>query len=118
MLRISPQTPPPSLIALTGVLLVGDGLALGGHGVLEDLHGVLHHLPLQAHLQRVVACRHVLGQQELRLGPQPPSEGDGLLRAQPCGTAGQVTAGAGSPPTPHPGTTHTHTHTRSHPPLR
>lgn len=76
----TPKAPP-----LTRVLLVGDGLALGRHGVLEDLYGVLHHLPLQTHLQRVAAGRHVLGQQELRLSPQPPGEGRGLFRAEPCG---------------------------------
>lgn len=78
-----PTSPVPPPTTLTGVLLVGDGLALGGQGVLEDLHSVLHHLALQAHLQRVAARRHILGQQEAGLGPQPAAEGSGLLWAQP-----------------------------------
>lgn len=78
--HLKPRSPPTTL---TGVLLVGDGLALGRQGVLEDLHSVLHDLALQAHLQRVAARCHILGQQEAGLGPQPAAEGSGLLRAQP-----------------------------------
>lgn len=63
---------------------MGDGLALAGDGVLEDVDGVLHRRPVQTHLQRVDAGRHILSQQVAGLRLQLLSEGGDLLRAQTC----------------------------------
>lgn len=69
----------------TWVFLVGDGLALCGERVLEDVHSILDGLPVQTNLQRVDAGRHILGQQVAWLGPQPLQEGGHLLLTQTWG---------------------------------
>lgn len=61
--------------ALTWVFLVGDGFALCGDRVLEDVHSILDSLPVQTNLQRVDAGRHILGQHVAWLSPQPLQEG-------------------------------------------
>lgn len=66
----------------TWVFLVGDGLALCGDRVLEDVHSILDSLPVQTNLQRVDAGRHILGQEVAWLGPQPLKEGGYLLLTQ------------------------------------
>lgn len=68
--------------ANTWVFLVGDGLALCGNRVLEDVHSVLYSLSLQTNLQWVDACRHVLCQQVAWLGLQPFGEVCNLLWTQ------------------------------------
>lgn len=69
-------------IGPTWVFLVGDGFALCGDRVLEDVHGVLDSLPVQTNLQRVDTGGHVLGQQVAWLGSQPLEEGGHLLLTQ------------------------------------
>lgn len=66
----------------TWVFLVGDGLALCGNRVLEDVHSILYSLPVKTHLQRVDAGWHILGQQVTRLRPHPLNKGGYLLLTQ------------------------------------
>lgn len=66
----------------TWVFLVGDGLALCGDRVLEDVHSILYSLPVKTNLQRVDAGWHILGQQITRLRPHPLNKGCYLLLTQ------------------------------------
>lgn len=69
-------------LRLTWVFLIGDGLALCGDRVLEDVHSILYSLPVKTNLQRVDAGWHILGQQVTWLGPHPLNKGGDLLLTQ------------------------------------